>query len=292
MIIGSARAISPAAVVWALVAIAPCAIAQIAPTPPALPAKVGTTVWVTTTQRLKVRVYENPNLSASPILVLVVHGDSGAELHPTYQYRFAQEAAATVPDSVVAAVLRPGYDDGESRSDGMRGSTTGDNYTPEVIDAVATAIADLKTRYSARRVVLVGHSGGAAIAGSLIGQRGGIADAALLVSCPCDVDAWRKHMYSTRGGKIWESPVRSLSPLALIDGIPASTKVSMLVGSDDQTTPPNLTTTYAAALRNRGITVDVTVSPGLGHNILREPIAMDRLKQVLARLTPSSSFPQ
>jgi len=89
-------------------------------------------------------------------------------------------------------------------------------------------------------------------------------------------------MQATKGGKIWERPVRSLSPLSLVKGIPASTRVSMLVGSDDQTTPPSLTNAYAAALRDRGIPVDVAIAPGLGHNILLEPVAMDRLKQIVS----------
>src|ERR1700737_478520 len=83
--------------------------------------------------------------------------------------------------------LRPGYSDGEDRSDGMRGETTGDNYTPEVVNAVATAISELKAGYHPRRVVLVGHSGGSAIMANLLGQQASIADAALLVSCPCDL---------------------------------------------------------------------------------------------------------
>jgi predicted esterase len=270
-----------AAIAWMLVATFSCAMAQPAAATPEVGADGGRTIWVTTTQRLKTRAYESAGRSASPILVVVVHGDSPSE-SPTYQYRFAQAAAVAIPDVVVAAVLRPGYDDGEERSDGMRGETTGDNYTPEVIDAVAVAISELKARYQPRRVVLVGHSGGSAIVGSLIGQRGGMANAALLVSCVCDLEAWRKHMQATKGGKMWERPVRSLSPLALVKGIPASTRVSMLVGSDDQTTPPSLTDTYAAALRDLGIPVDVTVAPGLQHNILLAPVAMERLKQIVS----------
>jgi hypothetical protein len=41
-----------------------------------------------------------------------------------------------------------------------------------------------------------------------------------------------------------------------------------------------LTTAYADALRKRDVAVDVTIAPGLAHNILLEPIAMDRLKGV------------
>jgi hypothetical protein len=104
----------------------------------------------------------------------------------------------------------------------------------------------------------------------------------MIVSCVCDLEAWRKHMRSIKGGAIWERPVRSLSPLALIDGIPPSAQLSMLVGSDDNVTPPSLTLANAEALQKRGITANVTVSPGLGHNILLEPVAMDRLRDIVS----------
>jgi pimeloyl-ACP methyl ester carboxylesterase len=242
--------------------------------------KTGGTVWVTTTQRIKSRLYENARLGQHPILVIVVHGDS-PDGPPTYQYRFAERAAAAISDTVVAAVLRPGYSDGEDSSDGMRGFTTGDNYTPEVVNAVAAVLAELKDRYHPRRVILVGHSGGAAIVGDLLGQQGAAVDGALLVSCPCDLTAWRKHMQSLKGGAIWERPVRSLSPLALVDNVPTSTKIWLLVGSDDQIAPLALTLAYAEALRNRNIAVNVTIAPDLGHNILLEPVAMERLKEAV-----------
>jgi pimeloyl-ACP methyl ester carboxylesterase len=111
-----------------------------------------------------------------------------------------------------------------------------------------------------------------------------VVDGALLVSCPCDVAAWRKYMQSVKGGAIWERPVRSLSPLALVDDVPASAKIWLLVGSEDQTTPPSLTLSYAEALRNRNIAASVTIAPGLSHNILLEPIAMERLKEVVSTI--------
>src|ERR1700719_4502144 len=262
----------------ALIGSAPPVLAQSAP-PTEGAAKAGATMWVTTTQRVKTRIYENAGLSPHPILIIVLHGDSPDE-PPRYQYRFAERAAAAIPDAVVAAVLRPGYSDGEDRSDGMRGETTGDNYTPEVINAVATVLSELRTKYHPRRVILVGHSGGAAITANLLNQQGISGDAALLVSCPCDLAAWRKHMQSIKGGRIWERPVRSLSPIEQVDGIPTSTRVSLLVGSDDQVAPPELTSAYADALRKHDVAVDVTVAPGLAHNILLEPIVMDRLKDI------------
>jgi pimeloyl-ACP methyl ester carboxylesterase len=244
----------------------------------------GATLWVTTTQRIKSKIYENPRLSQHPIVVVVVHGDSSDGTPPTYQYRFAERAAAAISDAVVAAVLRPGYSDGEDTSDGLRGLTTGDNWTPEIVNAVATVLAELKDRYHPRRVIVVGDSGGAAIVANLLGQQGTVVDGALLVSCPCDLAAWRKHMQSVKGGAIWERPVRSLSPLVLVDRVPASAKVWLLAGSDDQITPSALTLAYAEALRSRNVAVNVTMAPGLGHNILLEPIAMERLKEVASRI--------
>jgi predicted esterase len=277
MFVGSVSRLATAA--WAIAGCIACAQAQ-APEPQGGATQNGTTIWVTITQRLKTKVFTAPELSPSPILVVVVHGDS-PNGPPTYQYRFAQAVTAEIKDVVAAAVLRPGYEDGEGRSDGMRGETTGDNYTPEVIDAVATAISELKSRYKPRQVVLVGHSGGAAIVGSLIGRRTGIANAALLVSCPCDVAAWRRHMSLLTGGWIWQRPERSLSPLALVEGVPTSVTVSMLVGSDDRTAPPDLTQVYADALRKHGVPVNVTIAAGRGHDILLEPAAMDQLKRIV-----------
>jgi pimeloyl-ACP methyl ester carboxylesterase len=242
----------------------------------------GVTLWVPTIQRIKAKIYENARMSQRPILVIVVHGDESDGSPATYHYRFAQMAAAAMPDTVVAAVLRPGYSDGEDRSDGLRGLTTGDNWTPEVVNAVADVLSELKGRYHPRRVIGIGHSGGAAIIGNLLGQHGAGMDGALLVGCPCDVTAWRKHMQSIRRTAIWEWPVRSLSPLALVDEVPASAKIWLLVGADDQVTPSALTSAYAEALRHRNVTVNVTIAPGLGHRILLEPIAMEQLKEVAA----------
>jgi pimeloyl-ACP methyl ester carboxylesterase len=264
---------------FGLIGSAPSAFAQSAIVAQDTARTVGT-MWVTTTQRIKSKIYENTRLSQHPILVIVVHGDS-PDGPPTYQYRFAERAAAAISDAVVAAVLRPGYSDGEDSSDGMRGFTTGDNYTPEVVNAVAAVLSELRDRYHPRRVILVGHSGGAAIVGDLLGQQGAAVDGALLVSCPCDLTEWRKHMQSVKGGAIWERPVRSLSPLALVDNVPASAKIWLLVGSDDQIAPSALTLAYAEALRNRNVAVNVTIAPGLGHNILLEPVAMERLKEVV-----------
>jgi hypothetical protein len=58
---------------WTLVASPSINIAETAPERQEI---AGATMWVATTQRLKTKVYENRSLTASPILIVVVHGDS------------------------------------------------------------------------------------------------------------------------------------------------------------------------------------------------------------------------
>jgi poly(3-hydroxybutyrate) depolymerase len=163
--------------------------------------------------RLKINVYRSAKLSSHPILIVVLHGDSPFK-PPSYQYAFARKAAMKMDDVVVAALLRPGYaDDTGDRSQGERGRTTGDNYTPEVVDAVAQAIDQLKAKFHPAGTVLVGHSGGAAITGNVLGRWPSEVNAGFLVACPCDLAAWREHMRERQNARVWSEPVTSLSPI-------------------------------------------------------------------------------
>ena len=229
----------------------------------------GKTQWIGVPQgRLKADVYSTTPLSARPVLVIVLHGDLFNPT-PSYQYAFAQALtqgfdAPVMPDSVrarldrhpdvddvvAAGLLRPGYtDNAGDLSDGERGDARGDNFTAEVTDAVAAAIRTLKERYMARRVVMVGHSGGAAIAAIVLGRHPQVADAALLVACGCGA-------------------TRSLQPLDFVSGVRRGITVRLLVGEQDEVTPAELSHRYAAVLQKRGLDAQVTVLPGLGHNIM------------------------
>jgi pimeloyl-ACP methyl ester carboxylesterase len=218
--------------------------------------------------RLKTQVYSSTPLSDRPALVIVLHGDLFNPT-PSYQYAFAQaltqgfDAPAMparvrarlgvlppVHDVVAAGLLRPGYmDNVGDRSDGNRGDARGDNYTVEVTSDVASAVRVLTRRFMARRVVLVGHSGGATIAALVLGRHPDLADAALLVACGC-------------------GPTRSLQPLDLASAIRRDVTVRLVVGKEDDVTPPDLSLRYAEVLQERGVDAHVTVLPGLGHNIM------------------------
>jgi hypothetical protein len=119
----------------------------------------GETRWITANDlRLKVKVYRGKRVGDRPTLVVALHGDSPLA-PPSIQDVFALAAAERLDDAVVAGVLRPGYSDGSGdRSDGVRGRAMGDNYTPQVVDAVAMLVRELKVAYGTGPTILVGHS--------------------------------------------------------------------------------------------------------------------------------------
>ncbi|WP_210518340.1 alpha/beta hydrolase family protein [Hymenobacter terricola] len=218
-------------------------------------------------QRLWTQTYRSAKLSAHPTLLVVVHGDAAFN-PPDYQYTLARQVAEANPSVVAVGLLRPGYTDPAGRqSAGQRGEAAGDNYTPAVIDAIAGALVMLKARYHAGRVVVAGHSGGAAITADLLGRHPGLADAAVLASCPCNVATWRVHMKRRVGGPVWDLPVESVSPEQVVARIPSTTRVTLLVGTADSIAPKALTQEYYRRLRQRGIPAKVLELPGLGHEI-------------------------
>jgi pimeloyl-ACP methyl ester carboxylesterase len=239
----------------------------------------GQTLWFTANGlRIKSVTYRGAGLkpTSHPVLVVVLHGDLPS---PSYHYEFSRRAALKMTNVVVAALLRPGYMDGVGdHSDSEMGLTTGDNYTTEVVDTVAEVVRQLKQKFHPARTVLAGHSGGAAISADLLGRWPALANAALLVSCPCDVTAWRKHMLGLQKNPIWLAPVKSLSPMDLAGKVPRAVPVRMLVGGDDPVAPPELSQRYADALRKQGNDVSLTILPGLQHNILLEPAVFDALR--------------
>ena len=205
------------------------------------------------TECLRIETYLSAGQTAHPRLAVFLHGDFDG---PSYHYEMAKLVAAQNDDLVTVGLLRPGYTDASgNRSTGTRGTTGGDNYTPEVVDAVAASLRSLAEAHHTDGIVLIGHSGGAAIAANLIGRHPGLVDAAVLASCPCDVPRWRAHIMKERlGGRVWDEAVRSLSPHLLADGIGRETLVRIVVGVEDDNTLPAYSREYAGRLRRLGST--------------------------------------
>jgi pimeloyl-ACP methyl ester carboxylesterase len=127
---------------------------------------------------------------SSPALLVFLHGDTSSGGPADYLFEFARRFSQA--GVVAVALLRPGYSDRAGRT--SQGTHYGriDSYTPENIAAVGAAIDALKKHFQPRRTIVVGHSGGAAIAGVLIGKTPGLVQGAILVSCPCDIARWRR----------------------------------------------------------------------------------------------------
>ena len=238
---------------------------------------------------MKTRAYKGASASSSRVLVMVLHGDL-PDPPPSYQYEFAKVLAgdrgiAATADIVAVGVLRPGYRDPTGdRSLGDMGRAIADNYTPEVVDAVAGAAGELAKAHHASTIVLVGHSGGGAIAADALGRHPGLVAGAVLVGCGCDPEAWRKRRRTETGNPMFDEPTRSLQPLQLARGVARDAVVRLVVGQSDDVVPPAHSHAYATALRQRGIDVAETVLPGLGHNILFAAPVIDAVTDVLTIL--------
>jgi pimeloyl-ACP methyl ester carboxylesterase len=252
-------------------------------------------------QCLHIKTFRSPELSDQPRLIVAIHGDFD---HADEQYLWAQKVADENQNVVVVGLLRPGYTDPEGRqSSGTRGMTTGDNYTPEAIDAIADAIGRLARMHNATQILIAGHSGGAAITADIMGRHPGLAAAAVVVSCPCDVARWREHMRNARAGVgalFWRLPVRSLSPHELATTVEPKAAIAIIVGERDDVAPPALSQDYRDRLRSRGVRVDYTELAGREHDIfldgavraevtrlLRETPGLSRADQSSVRPSPS-----
>lgn len=252
------------------------------------PPDPGRTEWINIPAgRLKLRVYQSQQVSPHPLLILVLHGDI-PQPPPAYQYDFARSATQRAQDVIAAGVLRPGYSDPSGdQSAGVLGNWAGDNYTAEVVEAIARAVKQLRTESGARNVILVGHSGGAALAADVIGRYPGLAQGALLVSCPCDVPAWRAYMKEQRPPEqaaIWQGALASLSPVTLAADVARATRVRLVVGAADNVAPPRFSQEYARALARHGVDVELKIEPGLEHNILLAPVVIEELERLIGAL--------
>ncbi|MEP9403207.1 hypothetical protein [Sphingomonas sp. VNH70] len=212
-------------------------------------------------------------------LALVLHGD-GDTVVPAAFAEATQAIAAAIPGTRAVALLRPGYADGAGNSaPGVRGGTTGDAWTRDRLDAVADTIAAWRARYPHARTVLIGQSGGAAMAALLAGLRPGLVDGVVLAGCPCMLPEWRRYR-ARHGGQGFRVPVTSFDPLLTVGGIAPATKVAVLVGAEDAETPQRFSRAYAEALALRGIATDYRVLPGRGHDLLGDGDLIEAVRRI------------
>jgi pimeloyl-ACP methyl ester carboxylesterase len=209
--------------------------------------------------------------------VVWLHGDVSSGGPANYHFALAQKAAEDFSTSSVmsVAIVRPGYPDGVggSSSVSLLHSGRADHYTVENIMEVGAVIEKLRLRFKPKSVIIVGHSGGAATAAVLLGMKPQVADAAVLVSCPCELASWRS------GRRPWS---RSENPTRWAEKIRAPTKVIALTGTKDDDTPQSLARGYVDLLTSRGIDATFQSIEGATHNnALRSPEVFGAIAKLL-----------
>jgi predicted esterase len=184
---------------------------------------------------------------------------------------------------ISVGILRPGYTDPLRRtSDGIKGDAIGDNYDEKRVNQIAQAITKLKKLYSPSKVILAGHSGGAAITANLISLFPLLIDHAFIVSCPCDVNAWREDMFSLTNKSIFKGKIETLSPIDLVKHLNKNTTMSLFVGKDDKVARPILSENYQTAATKEGAKVILEIIEGQ-HDIFLSPDIINAITNIISR---------
>ena len=187
-----------------------------------------------------------PTTPSSKTLIVMLHGDGGGQLSQAQITRWTRLGETLqAPDRNVFFMLRPGYQSPAGNSSGWA-NPRDDDYTALNMERVAGALRTLRDSYKSEKLILVGHSGGAATSSIVLGKHPGVADAALLLGCPCDVPPWRDHRNAQRG--VTGGWPRSLNPLEFIAGIPAGTPVLAATGAQDENTLPTFARRWVDAV--------------------------------------------
>lgn len=202
---------------------------------------------------LAIQTTKSKNSQKARNLLVYLHGDSsrGGQFDRHFKY-FTPLASA---DTVFVGMIRPGYADSKKNASSGDAMGGGDNYTAHNVDAVANALQALKTEYSARRLVVVGFSGGAATAGVILGRHPALIDNAVLIACPCDLNIRRQ-------GKAR----RSISPHEVADQVFKTVQVTAITGDADVNTTPDQVTGYIATLKARGVKARYLEVPKATHD--------------------------
>jgi pimeloyl-ACP methyl ester carboxylesterase len=208
---------------------------------------------------LVMRRYGADSSSAPKAMLVWLHGDLSSGGPADYHFRIAENAARgfAKDDILSIALVRPGYSDGSGNTSGGSNYDRSDQYTADNIREVGAAIEHLREKYNPGRVIIIGHSGGAATAAVLLGMQPTLADGVVLVSCPCDLVAWRA------GKRTWR---RSEDPMRWAAKARPPVKVIALTGSQDQNTSPELAQTFVAALKAAGIVASFEIVAGATHS--------------------------
>lgn len=223
---------------------------------------LGWQAWDIPSQPFGLRAYVPRHVTPAPVLTVYVEGDGLAWLSPsdpssdpTPIHPLALNLALAQPEGNAAYLGRPcQYGPAESVSCGMP-FWTNRRFAPEVIEATNQGVEALKRRFQAHRLILVGYSGGGAVAALVASRRRDVVGL-VTVAGNLDPQAWGKwHRLQALSGSL--SPVEEVTALA-------SVPQWHFVGGKDENIPPALVEAFAARFP-AGQRPHVVTVPGFDH---------------------------
>ncbi len=210
-------------------------------------------------------------------LVFLLHGDLPGGGPADYHEALARETARRYEDRQVMSIAlwRPGYPDARGEASGGSHLGRSDHYTLANVDELAGAIERLRARFNPASVVAVGHAGGTVSVAVLLGRHPCLLDAAVLVSCPCDLVLWRM------GRRYWG---RSENPIRWTPQVRRETRVIALTGGRDFNTSPELAQSYVDVLQARGVEAHFRLLAQADHDAAaRSPEVQAAIGQLIER---------
>ncbi|MCY0095308.1 alpha/beta hydrolase family protein [Hoeflea ulvae] len=192
------------------------------------------------------------------LVVVFLHGDVSRGGPANYHEALMKVVAARAKGSTAIALLRPGYENGQGLKSPGTNHDRRDQYTRKNNDLVAQTLQSIRDSYPDAKLIVAGHSGGAAQLGAIIGRYPGLVDTALLVACPCDIRKWRaKHRPFPRSEK--ESAIKFAGKIS------PETRLIAMTGEADKVTWPALAEAYVAKARKNGVDATFMQVSGAGH---------------------------
>jgi len=209
--------------------------------------------------------YLPKNITSNDVLTVYIEGDGFAwrtyrhpSTDPTPHNPVALKLALQHPNKSVAYLARPCQYQNDLEKSSLCDHVfwTNKRYSPEVIEASKQALTQLKNIYNAKELVLVGYSGGAAVAALLAAQRNDVIKL-ITVAGNLDHQAWtRLHHLTPLTG--------SLNPADYRNKLQTIPQVHF-VGEQDKNTPPSLIKDFIATYESVKFAKVVEV-PGQSHN--------------------------
>jgi hypothetical protein len=208
---------------------------------------------VVDSQPLHLTVWQPQAITPADVLTVYVEGDGLAWLSsttpsddPTPVNPVALQLALAQPTGNAVYIARPCQYEGIADMHCDQQYWTGKRFAPEVIDSTNAAVDVLKKRFGAKKLILVGYSGGAAVTALVAERRDDIA-AWITVAGNIDHKEWTRYHHMT--------PLTgSLDPLTRADRL-VSIPQKHFAGGRDEVVPERLVRRFAVSMRDARVIV-------------------------------------